>query len=191
MEADVLPRIAAGDTPAVRTCIDRYGGLVWSLARRYLGDTADAEDAVQEVFIALWESAGRFDRAVAPEATFVAMITRRKLIDRLRRQPRRRPAGRVVSAQAIEARLADPGHTPGRLDAALDLQRVARALAELGAAQREAILLSLAHGLSHQQVADATGQPLGTVKAHIRRGLVKLRTLLHPAAGAPGVEAGP
>ncbi len=179
MEADVLPRVAAGDPAAVQSCIDRFGGLVWSLARRYLGANPEAEDAVQEIFIAVWENAGRFDPEIAAEATYIAMIARRRLIDRLRsRQRDPRPATTVAAAE-IEAWLPDPSAHPDRVEASLDLRRVSEALLTLGAGQREALLLSLAHGLSHSEVAAATGQPLGTVKAHIRRGLVRVRELLH------------
>jgi RNA polymerase sigma factor (sigma-70 family) len=84
----VLERIAAGDPAAVDECIDRYGALVWSLARRHLRQHADADDAVQEIFIEIWRSAARFDPVIASEATFITMISRRRLIDRQRKQSR-------------------------------------------------------------------------------------------------------
>src|SRR5689334_2870619 len=84
----LLARVAAGDAAAVRECIAQYGGLVWSIARRF--ELSDAEDAVQEIFLDLWKSAARFDPSIASEATFIAMIARRRLIDR-RRTRRRRP----------------------------------------------------------------------------------------------------
>jgi RNA polymerase sigma-70 factor (ECF subfamily) len=71
--------VGEGDTRAVAECIDRFGGLIWSLARRLSAGPADAEDAVQEVFIALWENAGRFDPEKGAEVTFVAMIARPRL----------------------------------------------------------------------------------------------------------------
>ncbi|HEY1068798.1 MAG TPA: sigma-70 family RNA polymerase sigma factor, partial [Pirellulales bacterium] len=82
----LLPRVAAGQPSAVDECLARYGGLVWSLARRHTNNTSDAEDAVQEIFIDLWRSAARFNPQAASEATFVAMIARRRLIDRRRKQ---------------------------------------------------------------------------------------------------------
>ncbi|MBX9623103.1 MAG: sigma-70 family RNA polymerase sigma factor, partial [Gemmataceae bacterium] len=90
MTEPVLPRVAVGDPAAVRECIARYGPLVWGLARRLVPNPADAEDAAQDVFISLWQSAGRYDPAQAAEVTFVAMIARRRLIDR-RRRARRHP----------------------------------------------------------------------------------------------------
>src|ERR1041385_2281154 len=86
-ELALLARVAGGDPRAVRDCIARYGGLVWSIARRF--EAADAEDAVQEIFLDLWKSAARFDGRIASEAAFVAMIARRRLIDRKRTRGRR------------------------------------------------------------------------------------------------------
>ena len=80
----ILQRVAAGDMAAMQECIDRYGGLVWSLARRLSLSPAEAEDGVQEAFIELWKHAERFDPEVASETTFVSMIARRRLIDRRR-----------------------------------------------------------------------------------------------------------
>ena len=88
-ESTLLQRMAAGDPSAVEGCLAKYRGLVWSIARRFGGDYADAEDAVQEVFIELWRHAGRFDPALASESTFIGTIARRRLIDRKRRQSSR------------------------------------------------------------------------------------------------------
>ncbi|MCX5746449.1 MAG: sigma-70 family RNA polymerase sigma factor, partial [Proteobacteria bacterium] len=85
----LLARVAVGDRGALRECLDRYGGLVWSIARRF--EASEAEDAVQEIFVDLWKSAVRYDPEVASEPTFIAMIARRRLIDR-RRSRGRRPA---------------------------------------------------------------------------------------------------
>src|SRR5438132_13118196 len=85
---DLLPRVARGDGVAVEQCVDRYGGLIWQIALRFSATRADAEDAVQEVFIDLWKSAARFDPTRASETTFVAMIARRRLIDRKRAHDR-------------------------------------------------------------------------------------------------------
>jgi RNA polymerase sigma factor (sigma-70 family) len=74
----LLQRVAAGDKSAVRDCIDRFGGLVWALARRMSPGAAEAEDAVQEIFMDLWRSSARFDPTIASEPAFVTMVARRR-----------------------------------------------------------------------------------------------------------------
>src|SRR5690606_28395381 len=88
-QPSVFERIASGDDSAVKECMDGFGGLVWSLARRYSESLADAEDAVQEIFLELWKHADRYDAAAGTEAAFVATIARRRLIDRVRARQRR------------------------------------------------------------------------------------------------------
>lgn len=84
----ILERVAAQDPTSFRECVEKYGGLVWSLARRFTPNHADAEDATQEIFLDLWQKAGRWDRNKSSEVTFVTMLARRKLIDRFRKSNR-------------------------------------------------------------------------------------------------------
>lgn len=176
LEHLLLPRIAAGDRSAVPECLSRYGGLVWTLARRRLGNAQDAEDAVQEVFIDLWRFADRFDPRLAEEITFVAMITRRRLIDRLRRQSRQPVTAPLDAATLSDAAVAGECGDVGR---GLELGEEARIAGEQLRALRpeeQAVLrLSIYDSLSHAAIAERTGLPLGTVKSHIRRGLDSLR----------------
>jgi RNA polymerase sigma-70 factor (ECF subfamily) len=169
----VLNRIASGDRDAVQDCLDRYGGLVWSIARKLLRNTDEAEDAVQEVFIDIWKNAGRFDPARSSETTFIAMIARRRIIDRIRRSARR------ISAEPIEEMIAEPEIAGGRtIQISVEAKQAAEALRELKPDQRRVLQLSIVHGLSHQEIADATGMPLGTVKTHARRGILQARKVL-------------
>jgi len=177
LEAGILERVAIGQPKAVQECIDRYGGLVWSLARRFCANPSDAEDAVQEIFLDVWRSAPRFDSAVAAEATFIAMIARRRLIDRSRRAGSR-PTPSLDSGD-MGASLGDNKPQPvavAELDE--DAQRAAVALDSLKPEQQKVLRLSIYHGLSHERIAEATGLPLGTVKTHVRRGLIRLREIL-------------
>ncbi len=179
MPESILQRIARGDRAAVRECIARHGALVWSLARRFVPDTADVEDAVQEIFIDVWNHASRFDPSIASETTFVAMLARRTLIDRRRKRARQgetMPIPVDLAARNVEG----PAERAARQDEA---GRAARALGRLGDNQRKVLTLSIYHGLTYKQIAKVTGFPLGTVKTHARRGLIQLRRDLD--AGSP------
>jgi len=168
--------------------MDRYGGLVWSLARRLTWNEADAEDAVQEIFIDLWKSAARFDPSVASEITFVAMIARRRLIDRRRRAGRRPEMAGIPDSAAADVESPLDGVEVNQ-EAGIALS----ALTQLSTEQQRVLRLSIFQGLSHEKIAKATGLPLGTVKTHARRGLIRIRKLLEDqgsgdAAGGEGLS---
>lgn len=176
----VLERIAAGDAAAVQECIDRYGNLVWSLARRFTRSADEAEDAVQEVFVDVWKSAARFDATRASEKTFVAMIARRRLIDLLRRTEARPKLVPIPEHREF----ADNEHA--RIEETAEMSSAERALAVLRPEQRRVLLMSVYQGMSHGEIVKATGIPLGTVKSHIRRGLAEVRAALAEPAAARG-----
>ena len=193
-DARLLERIAEGDPSAVRDVMARYGDLVWSLALRFTGSEAEAEDAVHEIFITLWRKAARFDPSKGAEATFVAIVARRLLIDRWRRDHRRpRPADLDAHAAPVapSERPSDPA-SAGELSA-----EVAAAFESLDPAQQTLLRLSIAQGCSHGAIAEITGLPLGTVKTRIRTGLLRLRELvregsrLGPRAGSAAQEVKP
>jgi RNA polymerase sigma-70 factor (ECF subfamily) len=185
----LLPRVASGDPTAVQECIARWGGLVWSLARRGSTSSAEAEDAVQEIFLDLWRSAARFDPRMSSETTFVAMIARRRLIDQ-KRKSRRMPATEPLADAPTPVEPAAARRVEDSVEASL----AAEALAKLRPEQRLVLVLSACHGMTHEEIAETVRMPLGTVKAHARRGLMKVRALLDGepvalegarAAGAP------
>lgn len=177
----ILHRVAEGDQDAIKECMDRFGGLVWSLARRLAGNAAEAEDAVQEIFIDVWRSAGRFDPAIASETTFIAMIARRRLIDRGRRRARRPEVAAIPETIESDGPAFDPAEVEEAAKAALS------AMERLRPEQRKVLELSIQFGRSHEQIAGTTGLPLGTVKTHARRGLIRLREIL----AEEGVEPPP
>lgn len=169
----ILQRIAMGDRSAVEDCMKAYGGLAWALARRMLNDSDDAEDAVQEIFVDIWKTAAKFDPLQASETTFVAMIARRRLIDRIRHGSRR------ISTDPIDDLTAEPSDgSEGKMQLSLEAREAARALDSLRPEQRRVLQLSIIQGLTHQEISEMTGMPLGTVKTHARRGLLQAREFL-------------
>jgi len=169
----ILKRIASGDRTAVEDCLSAYGGLVWSIARKMLRNTDDAEDAVQEIFIDIWKNAGRYDESQASETTFIAMIARRRIIDRIRYSSRR------ISADSLEEVIAEPWtRSDQSMQISVEAKEAAAAMKDLRPEQRQVLHLSIVQGLSHQEIADATGMPLGTVKTHARRGILQAREVL-------------
>lgn len=185
LKTPLLPRIAAGEAAAVRECLDRYGGLVWSLARRFLSNPSDVEDAVQEIFVDLWRNAGRYDPRQAAEATFVTLLARRRLIDR-RRRDMRRPGGQVLP-ETLASNQADASQ---RVEIQDEANRALRAMQELKEDQRKVLQMAICQGLTHEEIARTTGLPLGTVKTHVRRGLMRMRELLQAPAPRPASSEG-
>jgi RNA polymerase sigma-70 factor, ECF subfamily len=175
----VFDRIVAGEASAIKDCMNRYGGLVWSLARRLSESAADAEDATQEIFVELWKYAHRFDASAGSEEAFVATIARRRLIDRLRSR-KRRPV-----TEEFDERLMDYAgvEQPALAFASAEIAMAERALAQLDPGQRQMLLMGIVEGMTHSEIASATGKPLGTVKTQMRRGLIKVRALIESVKG--------
>jgi RNA polymerase sigma-70 factor (ECF subfamily) len=175
----------AGDEEALRLAYDRFGGAVFHLASRGLANLADAEDVVQATFVAAWLGRQTFDPERGSLLGWLLGIARRKVVDRLR-------------AAAREERVADtvrrlgeppPDSAPDRVVERLVL---ADELAHLPAEQRRALELAFYDDLTHVQIAAVTGQPLGTVKSHIRRGMTRLKQRWEVDGAAPGSRsAGP
>lgn len=189
MTPTLLQRVASNDPAAISGVLDQFGGLVWSLARRFSYNDADAEDAVQEIFTEVWKSASRYDPGVASEATFIAMIARRRLIDRGRKAGRRLDNQPLPDA-AAGGSVAAPEPRSSRVDLRDEAAYAAEALQLLTTEQQRVLRLSICHGLSHERIADATGLPLGTVKTHARRGLIRIRELLEERKKQGGSSKG-
>ena len=170
VEQNLLVRIGAGDKAAVSDFVDRYGSLLWSLATRFTKTESDAEDAVQEVFIEIWKSAHRFDAAIAGEATFVSMIARRRLIDRNRKK-----RVDLVAHESLDEVARHEDDAASQAELSDEVNKAVSVLDQLPSEQSNAIRLSIFSGLSHSQIAEKTGLSLGTVKTHIRRGLIAIR----------------
>jgi len=180
----ILQRIAAGEAQAVDECLDQYGGLIWSLARRFSPVHADAEDAVQETLLEIWRHASRYDPQVASETAFITTIAKRRLIDRLRRR-----SSRLKFAPLDEEPAPVASTACDSVEVQEEAERVRTAKCELRDDERRVLEMSLVEGLTHSQISEATSLPLGTVKTHARRGLLRLRDML--GVGDPSSNADP
>ncbi len=165
----ILHRIAAGDGGAMRECIDRYGNLLWGIVRRYVKDTTEAEDLVQEVFTEIWKKAGSFNPNVASETTYIGLIARRRAIDCLRRQ------GRQPGFETLDAAESIPTTDEVISSATCDPETIRSAVTTLPDETRQLFKLFFEDGFTHPEIAEKTGLPLGTVKTRLRRGLISLR----------------
>jgi RNA polymerase sigma-70 factor, ECF subfamily len=182
----ILSRAASGDEAALAGLYDAHGRAVYSMALRVLGDEADAEDVVQEVFAQAWRQAARYDAARGTVAAWLLTMARTRAIDRLRAR-RARPDISTVTTEETWQTLSAPAADPGdAIASARDAQRVRAALESLPVLQRLAIELAYFEGLTQGEIAERLEQPLGTVKTRIRLGLLKLREVLSgsPAGGA-------
>jgi len=179
----ILERIASGDRSAVNECLDRYGDLVWSLARRYLRNAADAEDAVQDIFIDVWGSAARYNRNIASEVAFISTIARRRLIDRIR-QADRRPV--TDSLDDEDNAPLEPG-IPATAEDDTEVTIVQRVMSAMDPEHQKVLAMSLYEGYSHSEIAARLDLPLGTVKTRVRRGLIHIRAQLNIAT--PGGDS--
>lgn len=167
----LLPQIAAGDVSAVDRFVARYGGLIWSLARRMTKTSHDAEDVVQEIFIDLWKNASSFQADRGSEVTFVSIITRRRLVDRLRKQ-----AATVQVMQLNDLTVMPTAASNlNSIELADELSKVRSCMEQLTAHAQSVLKLILHEGMSHQEVSTSLCMPLGSVKSFARRGLLALR----------------
>ncbi len=145
----------------------RYSAVVYAVALRVLGDTAAAEDVLQEIFIQLWRRPGAFDSGRGNLAPWLAVITRNRAVDQLRkRRPQTEINETVVSVEPDLAGDADRGRA---------MEKVRAALSEMPSAQRSSLEMAYFQGYSHSEISVKTGEPLGTIKTRIRTGLMLLR----------------
>jgi RNA polymerase sigma-70 factor (ECF subfamily) len=175
-DREALARMANGDALALAELYDRHARAVYSLAYRIVAQ--DAEDVTQEVFSQAWRHAKRYEQNRAPVGAWLLMMTRARAIDRFRA----RRVQVVAERPTDDALLAElPGPGPSQETEAISAEEAARvreALAGLPDTQRAAIELAFYGGLTHAEIAEQLGEPLGTVKTRVRSGLMKLRTVL-------------
>jgi RNA polymerase sigma-70 factor (ECF subfamily) len=179
----VMQRLAAGDGAALAELYDRHGRAVYSLALRILGDSGDAEDLTQDVFTLAWRNAAKYDPSRGAVAAWLLITTRTRGIDRLRS---RRARPRAAGEDEIRRVDAIPDAAPSVELVAATAQaaeRVKAALEDLPPDMRAAVTLAYFEGLSHSEISERTGTPLGTIKTRIRSGLARLRQALEDEEG--------
>jgi RNA polymerase sigma-70 factor (ECF subfamily) len=178
IDARLLQRMAGGDRTAFSDLYDRFSRPLYSAALRILGDPRETEDIVHDVFLTIWKKSAAFSAERGTAFAWAVTLARNRAIDRLRLRKRR---GELLGASGP----ADLGYdeSSGTTDALVFKERaqlVRSALAALPAEQKQAVELAFFGGLTQEQIAENLQQPLGTVKARIRRGLLKLRDALRP-----------
>jgi RNA polymerase sigma-70 factor (ECF subfamily) len=176
-DTELLRLIAGGDRLAFAEFYDRHSTLMFSVAAKILNDAGEAEDVLQETFVQIWEKAAKFDPKLGKAASWAAILARNRAIDRIRASQRRsRLAEAAGAAHAIAAEVSESanetlyGHDKAKF--------VHSAIVELPEEQRQAIELAYFSGLTQDEISKKLNTPLGTIKARIRRGLLKLRDQL-------------
>jgi RNA polymerase sigma-70 factor, ECF subfamily len=168
-ERELMQQLLAGDERAIRNLYGRFGRPVYTLGLRLLGSTELAEELTQDVFMAVWRKASRFDAGRGRLSTWVMAIAHNLAIDRLRHE---RGAGRPVLVLVDEMPEPAPSEEESQL---IDRETARRALEGLSPAERQLLTLAYFHGWTAREIAEADGIPLGTVKTRLRTALIKLR----------------
>lgn len=178
-----MKQVSRGDREAFSRLYDRFSRPLYSTALRITGNPAEAEDIIQEVFLTLWKKSNDFDFSRGSAFSWAVTFTRNRAIDRVRTRRRR---GELLS-QSVPEDLGynSSGHaadSSDNLEATETSAKVRAAISELPAEQQKALQLAFFSGMTQQEIAATLQEPLGTIKARIRRGLMKLRESfsLHP-----------
>jgi RNA polymerase sigma-70 factor (ECF subfamily) len=177
-EIELLRRISRGDRRSFEELYDRFSGVLFSTAYRVLNNHQAAEDVLQEVFVQIWEKAPLYDPARGKPLTWAVTLTRNKAIDRLRSTQRRNRLSDELEHEAQAFEQFDDKSSVEVVEALEKGKLVRAAIQKLSKDQREAIELAFFSGLTQTEIADQLQEPLGTIKARIRRGMMKLRDLL-------------
>ena len=180
LEIDLLKRTGEGDRRSFEQIYERYSGVLFSTAYRILNDQTAAEDVIQDVFVQIWEKAPLYDATRGKPLTWAVTMTRNKAIDRLRSQQRR---NRLRDEMETHASIFEEFSDRSSLDEVQTAEKgelIRQAVRQLSKEQRQAIELAFFSGLSQSEIAEKIGEPLGTIKARIRRGMMKLKEIVTP-----------
>jgi RNA polymerase sigma-70 factor (ECF subfamily) len=167
----LLERIQQKDEAALSALYDRYSGLVYSEAKRILRDTGAAEEILQDLFYQVWRTAERFDAARGSLAGWLVVAARNRAISKLRKK-----SGKAEELEENAVFLGPSLESSTTQNLMLD--KVRAVLGSLPDGQREAMEFAYFEGMSHSEIAERTGQPLGTIKTRIRSGMEALKKVL-------------
>lgn len=183
IDPKLLSRVAKGDLESFSQLYDQSNVLLFTLAYRILGNRNDAALLLQDVYLEVWRKVARYDTGRGTPAAWLITLTRTRAIERIRSGASRGPQDMTDSPNSAAASdLQNHVPLPPETKEASELRlTLTNAIAELPAAQREAIEMAFYHGLSHTEIAAKLHQPLGTVKTRMKLAMVKLRALLHSA----------
>lgn len=177
----LLRRIVDRDKQALAELYDQLAGVLFALACRILGDRHEAEEVTQDVFVQIWDRAQTFDSDLGTPFNWAMRIARNRSIDRLRARQRRAEVATEFQELTAPAGDGDPFMPqPGLGDD--ELAAIRTAVRGLPADQMRMLELAFFRGLSHAEISESTGEPLGTIKARIRRAMLKLRDTLQDYA---------
>ena len=179
-EIALLGRVATGDRRSFAELYDRFSRVLFSVAYRVLNSQEAAEDVLQDVFIQIWEKAPLYDPQRGKPLTWAVTLTRNKAIDRLRAIQRRNRLQDAVEKEALTFEQFDDRSSVEAVEGMETGAMVRAAIRRLSPDQRQAIELAFFSGLTQTEIAERLGEPLGTVKARIRRGMMKLRDVIAP-----------
>ena len=169
--ASVIERVQRGDQQAFATLYDALSPKIFGAVKRVLRDPAMSEEVTQEVFVEIWQQAGKFDPDRASVSTWAMTMARRRAVDRVRREQSQRNRVEALAGRRDETSI-EPGE---QVVDGIEAGAVRDALAGLPDDQREILVLSFLEGLPHGEIAERLDLPLGTVKGRVRGGLKKLR----------------
>jgi RNA polymerase sigma-70 factor, ECF subfamily len=176
-EIELLRRISEGDRAAFAEFYDLYSSLLFSVAVKILRDQKEAEDVLQDVFIQIWDKAKAFDAKLGKPSSWAMTFVRNKAIDRIRASQRRAKLVESATAEILPTQLEGPSANDsvcGREKA----EFIRTAVIALPTEQRQAIEMAFFSGLTQNEISERLREPLGTIKARIRRGMLKLREKL-------------
>jgi RNA polymerase sigma-70 factor (ECF subfamily) len=169
----LMQRVAACEEKAVAELYDRFGSLVFRMAFQAMPGRAEAEDAVQEIFVRLWRTAGRYDPNRAALVTWVMLIARRHIVDKLRRSKARIRASSLDGAQAPSP--AAPEFDMSRMEKDERFVALMQRINSLPELQKVVVTRAYLGGQTLRQIGDELNIPLGTIKSALSRALVRLR----------------